>query len=93
MNIKFSDIFFRFFNYNTTEAFLLRTLLFFAVNMYLFYFPVLDVLAWQLVLARYSTDLRTLYLQKRASMGYLESVQRQFCCRNLMNNKNTRSRV
>lgn len=76
MNIKFSDIFFVFFNYNTTETFQLRTLLFFAVNM--FYVLVLDVLAWQLLLARYSTDLRTLYLQKRASMGYLKSVQRQF---------------
>ena len=73
MNIKFSDIFF--FNYNTSEAFQLRTLLFFVVNMYLFYVPVLDVLAWQLLLACYSTDLRTLYLQKRA---YLESVQRRF---------------
>ena len=79
MNIKLSDIFFLFFfNYNTTEAFQFRTLLFFVVNMYKFYFPVLDVLAWQLLLACYFTDLRTLYLQKRASMGYLKSVQRQF---------------
>lgn len=79
MNIKFSDIFFVFFFIITLQKhFFLRTLLFFAANMYLFYFAVLDVLAWQLLLARYSTDLRTLYLQKRASMGYRESVQRQF---------------
>jgi len=79
MNIKlFTDIFLFFLNYNSTKALQLRTLLFFVVNMYLFYVPVLDVLAWQLLLACYSTDLRTLYWQKRASMGYLESVQRQF---------------
>lgn len=90
MNNKFSDIFlflFFFFNYNTTEAFQLRTMLFFMVNMTSSIFQCLTSWLDNCFLLAIPLTYEHYTYKRGRQWVTLKRYNNDFCCRNLINNK------